>query len=262
MADYPVCEEALIQAQLEREMATVLQVVELGRSIRNQHTLKVKQPLAKLVVFENTKEEMDWDSYKEIIMDELNVKEVAIEHSEAEYMSYQLKLNFKQAGPKFGKQINLVNHWLQNLSNEEVKVFLKDENVACQLSSEEVVIVTLEDVFVEKIPKTGFAGATNGVYTVMMDTNVTAELLEEGMAREFIRAVQEYRKQLNLPVNLRVDIEIECDEELQGVMMKYKELLQENLLMKQLFIMESMQQAEQMQVGNKQVLIHLRANEI
>ncbi|MDC2867029.1 isoleucine--tRNA ligase [Bacillus sp. BP-3] len=262
LADYPVCEEALIQKQLEREMEAVLQVVELGRSIRNQHTLKVKQPLTKLVVFENTKREMDWNSYKEIVMDELNVKEVTIEYSEADYMSYQLKLNFKQAGPKFGKQINTVNHWLQNLSNEEVKVFLKDENGACQLSSGEVVAVTLEDVFIEKIPKTGFADAANGVYTVMMDTHVTDELLQEGMAREFIRAVQEYRKQLNLPVNLRVDIEIECDEELQDVMMKYKELLQENLLMKQLFIKEWMQQAEQIQVGNKQVLIHLRANEI
>ena len=262
LADYPVCEEGIIQIQLEREMAAVLQVVELGRSIRNQHTLKVKQPLAKLVVFENTKQEMDWNSYKEIVMDELNVKEVTIEHSEADYISYQLKLNFKQAGPKFGKQINTVNHWLQNLSNEEVKVFLKDENGACQLSSGEVVIVTLEDVFIEKVPKTGFADATNGVYTVMMDTHVTDELLQEGMAREFIRAVQEYRKQLNLPVNLRVDIEVECDEELQDVMMKYKELLRENLLMKQLFIKEKVQQAEKIQIGNKQVLIHLRANEI
>ncbi|PGZ97471.1 isoleucine--tRNA ligase [Bacillus pseudomycoides] len=262
LTDYPVLDETLIHTQLEKEMAAVLQVVELGRSIRNQHTLKVKQPLAKFVVFEHTKQEMDWDSYKEIVMDELNVKEVTVEHSEAGYMSYRLKLNFKQAGPKFGKQLNTVNNWLQNLSSEEVNAFINSEQATCQLLSGEAVTVTLDDVLVEKVPKAGFADATNGLYTVMMDTNVTNELLQEGMAREFIRAVQEYRKQLNLPVNLRVDIEVQCNEELQYVIMKYKELLQENLLMKQLFIKESIQQVKQVQVGNKQVLINLRVNEI
>ncbi|MEI4828007.1 isoleucine--tRNA ligase [Bacillus sp. FJAT-53711] len=257
LADYPAFEETLINTQLEKEMAAILQVVELGRSIRNQHTLKVKQPLAKLVVFEHEKQEMDWDSYKEIVMDELNVKEVTVEHSEAGYMSYQLKLNFKQAGPKFGKQINTVNNWLQNLCSEEVTAFIYSEQATCQLLSGEAVTVTLDDVFVERVPKAGFAVATYGLYTVMLDTNVTDELLQEGMVREFIRAVQEYRKQLNLPVNLRVNIEIQGDDELQRVVTEYKALLQENLLMKQLLFNESLQNAEQIQVGNKKVLIKL-----
>ncbi|MGF9965872.1 isoleucine--tRNA ligase [Bacillus rhizoplanae] len=257
LADYPAFEETLIDVQLETEMAAVLQVVELGRSIRNQNTLKVKQPLAKLVVFEHEKQEMDWDSYKEIVMDELNVKEVTVEHSEAEYMSYQLKLNFKQAGPRFGKQINTVNNWLQSLSSEEVNAFINSEQATCQLLSGEAVTVTLDDVFVERVPKVGFADATNGLYTVMLDTNVTNELLQEGMAREFIRAVQEYRKQLNLPVNLRVNIEVQGDDELKRVVTEYKALLQENLLMKQLLFNESLQSAEQIQVGNKKVLIKL-----
>ena len=103
LADYPVVNESLLQPKLEAEMDAVLQVVELGRSNRNQHSLKVKQPLAELVLLEHNENDMDWESYRDIVMDELNVKAFHVELDETKYTSYQLKLNFKTAGPKFGK---------------------------------------------------------------------------------------------------------------------------------------------------------------
>ncbi|WP_369899880.1 isoleucine--tRNA ligase [Bacillus manliponensis] len=257
VADYPVCEQSLLNERLEKEMAAVLAVVELGRSVRNEHNLKVKQPLAKIVVLEHKEKNMSWKFYQDIIQDELNVKQVTVEQNDEEHVSYQLKLNFKQAGPKFGKNVNVVKNWLQNLSNEEVQLFVQSQEMVCPLLQGENRVITEADVHVEKVTKAGFADATNGEYTVILDTNVTKELLEEGMAREFIRAVQDYRKKLNLPVNLRVNIELTADEELQSAVTKHKQLLQENLLMKQLLLHDSLEQGEEIEVGTKKVCMKL-----
>ncbi|MCI0764408.1 isoleucine--tRNA ligase [Bacillus sp. TL12] len=257
LADYPVVDEMIIQTKLEQEMDAVLQVVELGRSNRNQHALKVKQPLAELVLLEHHEQKVDWGSYRDIVMDELNVKAFHVELDETKYTSYQLKLNFKTAGPKFGKNVNAVNQWLKQLSQEEVQNFVVDERATHKLVSGEQVIVTLEDVFVEQVPKAGFSNTTNGQYTVMLDTNVTNELLQEGVAREFIRAVQEYRKQLNLPVNLRVDVILDTEDELQRTLTKHKELFEENLLVKQFTFQGLTQDDDEISLGEKKIRIRL-----
>ncbi|MEN1935904.1 isoleucine--tRNA ligase [Paenibacillus sp. 102] len=257
LTDYPAVDETIIQTKLEREMDAVLQVVELGRSNRNQHALKVKQPLAELVLLEHHEQKVDWESYRAIVMDELNVKAFHVELDETKYTSYQLKLKFKTAGPKFGKNVNAVNQWLKQLSQEEVQHFVVDEKAMCKLVSGEEITVTVEDVLVEQVPKTGFSNTTNGQYTVMLDTNVTDELLQEGVAREFIRAVQEYRKQLNLPVNLRVDVTVDTDDELQNTLTKHKGLLEENLLVKQFTFQTLTQEEDEISLGEKKVRIKL-----
>ncbi|WP_410982383.1 isoleucine--tRNA ligase [Bacillus cereus] len=257
LTDYPVVDEMVIQTKLEQEMDVVLQVVELGRSNRNQHALKVKQPLAELVLLDHHEQKVDWGSYRDIVMDELNVKAFHVELDETKYTTYQLKLNFKTAGPKFGKNVNAVNQWLKQLSQEEVQNFVVDERATHKLVSGEQAIVTLEDVFVEQVPKAGFSNTTNGQYTVMLDTNVTDELLQEGVAREFIRAVQEYRKQLNLPVNLRVNVILDTEAELQNTLTKHKDLLEENLLVKQFTFQALSQEDDEISLGEKQVRIKL-----
>ena len=257
LTDYPEADETFIHTKLEEEMDAVLQVVELGRSNRNQHTLKVKQPLAELVLLEHHEQKVDWESYCDIIMDELNVKEFHVELDETKYTTYQLKLNFKTAGPKFGKDVNAVNQWLKQLSQEEVQNFVSMEKAFCKLGAGEEIEVTTEDVVVEQVPKAGFSNTTNGQYTVMLDTNVTDELLQEGVAREFIRAVQEYRKQLNLPVNLRVDVILDTEDELQSTLTKHKRLLEENLLVKQFTFKELTQENDEISLGEKKVRIKL-----
>ncbi|QWG50364.1 isoleucine--tRNA ligase [Bacillus mycoides] len=259
LADYPVVNESLIQPELEAEMDAVLQVVELGRSNRNQHSLKVKQPLAELVLLAHNENDMDWESYRDIIMDELNVKAFHVELDETKYTSYQLKLNFKTAGPKFGKSVNAVNGWLKQLSKEEVQHFVSTERAVYEVAPGEEVVVTAEDVLVEKVAKSGFSNTTNGQYTVMLDTNVTEELLQEGVAREFIRAVQEYRKQLNLPVNLRVDVILDTEEELQQTLTNHKDLLEENLLVKQFTFGHLTNEDDELSLGETKIRIKLNA---
>ncbi|WP_028399671.1 isoleucine--tRNA ligase [Ectobacillus panaciterrae] len=256
LTDYPEYDESLIQVQLQEEMEAVLQVVELGRSIRNSTSLKVKQPLASLTLLSKG-EQMDWSSYKDIVMDELNVKAFDVKQEEREYVSYKLKLDFKKAGPKFGKQTNLINKWLEQASESDAQRFIESGKQEIQVSPGETVTVAMEDVLVEKVPKEGFAAASNGQYTVMMDVTLSEELVQEGVAREFIRAVQEYRKKLNLPVNMRVDIAMHADEEMKRAVEQYKGLLQESLLMKELLISDQVFEAEEVKVGNKKVSIKL-----
>lgn len=256
LTDYPKYDESLIQVQLQEEMEAVLQVVELGRSIRNSTSLKVKQPLASLTLLSKG-EQMDWSSYKDIVMDELNVKAFDVKQEERECVSYKLKLDFKKAGPKFGKQTNLINKWLEQASESDAQRFIESGKQEIQISPGETVTVAMEDVLVEKVSKEGFAAASNGQYTVMMNVTLSEELVQEGVAREFIRAVQEYRKKLNLPVNMRVDIAMHADEEMKRAVEQYKGLLQESLLMKELLISDQVFEAEEVKVGNKKVSIKL-----
>lgn len=256
LSDYPNFDENVINVQLEKEMEAVLQVVELGRSVRNTTSLKVKQPLASLSLLSASKD-MNWALYEDIIKDELNVKQFQEINDEGEFASIKLKLDFQKSGSKFGKLSNVVNKWLQQLTNEEAKQFI-DLGYGEMLSSpEETVRVTNEDVLIEKVPKEGYSSASNGEYTVTLDVALTEDLIQEGKAREFIRAIQDYRKKLNLPINMRVDIIVSADEELQVVISKFTFMLQENLLMRNLVIEEEVLNGVEVKIGEHVALIKL-----
>lgn len=256
LSDYPTYDSSLINAELEQEMAAVLQVVELGRSIRNTTSLKVKQPLASISVLCATST-INWNAYQDIIMEELNIKQFHEVVEEGQFAAIKLKLDFKKAGAKFGKQSNVVNTWLQQLTTEESLLFTKVGYGKFVTASGELEKVSLEDVLVEKIAKEGYSSATNGEYTVTFDVALTPELIQEGMAREFIRAIQEYRKKLNLSVNMRVDIAVCADAELRVVIEKFEYLLQENVLMRNLDIKEQVIDGEEINVGNHIGVIQL-----
>ncbi|MCI1693637.1 DUF5915 domain-containing protein [Aneurinibacillus aneurinilyticus] len=236
---------------------TILQVVELGRSIRNTASLKVKQPLAGLSLIVNKDDRVEWASYTDIVKEELNVKEFRVTEDDERFVSYTLKLDFKKAGPKFGKHINSVNQWLQGLANTEVKQFAEKGEAHFKTPTGDTLTMTAEEVLIEKVPKEGFAVAANGLYTVILDTALTEGLIQEGLARELLRAIQEYRKKLNLPVNLRIDIEMSMDEEMKQVVARYKDLLQENLLMNSLHLCNEIKAGEQLKVGSKLVTVRI-----
>lgn len=257
LTDYPECDETKINKQLEKEMHAVLQVVELGRSIRNAASLKVKQPLASLSLIANEKQPIEWDSYRDIVKDELNVKVFQVKQDDESFVSYKLKLDFKKAGPKFGKHTNSVNEWLQRLSDAQVKELMTSGEECFQTSASDTLTITAEDILTEKVPREGFAVASSGTYTVILDTTLTEELIQEGLARELLRAIQEYRKKLDLPVHLRIDLEMSADQEMRQIVTRYESLLQENLLMNSLQLSDDLKSGEQLQVGTKVVTVRI-----
>ncbi|MEK5038474.1 isoleucine--tRNA ligase [Sporosarcina sp. FSL K6-3457] len=256
LSDYPTYDPNRINEQLENEMDAVLQVVELGRSIRNTTALKVKQPLASISVL-SAMASVNWAAYQDIIMDELNVKQFHEVNDESQFAAIKLKLDFKKAGAKFGKQSNIVHTWLQQLTSEESMAFTKVGHGEMVAASGDVVTVTIEDVLVEKMAKEGYSSAANGAYTVTLDVGLTTELVQEGTARELIRAIQAYRKELQLPINMRVDIAVCTDPELRIVIEKFALLLQENLLMRHLYMRDHVVDGSEMTIGEHTAVIQL-----
>ncbi|WP_047154396.1 isoleucine--tRNA ligase [Aneurinibacillus tyrosinisolvens] len=257
LTDYPEYDGTKINEKLEEEMDAVLQVVELGRSIRNTTSLKVKQPLASLSLILSENQDITWESYSDIVKDELNVKVFQVKQDDESFLSYKLKLDFKQAGPKFGSQTNRVNEWLQGLTNTQVKAFLERGKESFQTPAGTTLTITAEEVLLEKVPKEGFAVASNGMYTVILDTTLTEELIQEGLARELLRGIQEYRKKLNLPVNLRIDIEMSANKKMEQIVTRYEGLLKENVLMNSLKLSSGVEAGEQLKAGSEFVTVRI-----
>lgn len=232
VSDYPKSDEALIDEKLEQEMEAVLEIIELTRSIRNAVGIKTKQPLANLVVVptdESTTSNLA--VYSSIIQEEVNVKEVTFNQAYQDLLQIDLKLNFAVAGQKFGKLVGEVKNKLENLDEAEKVTFMKEGKVLLSLNFGEEITLTTEDVLVEKKGRDGYELAEGSNFLVLLDTTLTQELKEEGLVREFIRAVQTYRKELDLPVDLRVDLFVQVEPWLENVLRNYDDLVQQNLIL-------------------------------
>lgn len=254
LSDFPVHDEKMIDERLEKEMGAVLQVVELGRSVRNTSSLKVKQPLSCLSLM-SSNNYINWKLYEEIIKDELNVKQFEQIDNDEKFVSTTVKLDFKKSGAKFGKQSNAVHTFLQSLEEHQVKQFIQVGFI--EMMKGKQVNVRVEEILMEKVAKEGYASASNGEYTVTLDLTLTEELIQEGIARELIRAIQAYRKQLNLPIDMRVDIAVETDKELQVVIEKYKQMLQQNLLMRNLLLKETISEGTEINIANHSISLQI-----
>lgn len=231
ISDYPQPDETLIDEPLEKDMDAVLQIIELTRSLRNTVGVKIKQPLAQLVVIPTDESSLSHlKKYSAIIKDEMNIKEVKFKSDYQELLQLDLKLNFVAVGPKLGKSLGEVKNKVIKLDDTEKERFVEEKVIQISLNSGETVTLTTDDILIEKKGKVGFELLEGSKFLVLLDTKLTQELKEEGLVREFVRAVQTYRKELNLPVDLRVDLFIETDSWLQNVLIKFDELLQKNLI--------------------------------
>jgi isoleucyl-tRNA synthetase len=255
LADYPVLKEELVNRELEEQMQAILEIVELGRSIRHAKQLKTKQPLAKLVIISNHLDHHAFTSFEEIILDELNVKQLEWADSSNEFIEHQLKLNFKVAGPKLGKTVNEVNQRLLKVSKEEVELFLADGTLTLSLSKGETVLLSREEVIVQKTTNLkGFSEASNRNFTIIMDTNLTKDLLNEGTVRDFIRIIQDLRKQKDLPVDKRIELYLSGPAEFLEIVKGFEALVWKGIVLSTLHF-EEIDQSEKVAVGGYEILV-------
>lgn len=255
LTKYPEEQPELLDQKLENQMQAVLEIVELGRSVRNKHQLKTKQPLAKMAVVSSVQGTEKLVPFEDIIKDELNLKKVEWADSSNDYIEYKLKLNFKNAGPRLGKLVNEVHQLLSQVTAEETEHFLKEESLKVKLKNQEAVELAKEDIVVQKTAVLkGYSEASNRNFTVIMDTTITEELKREGIARDFIRAVQDLRKKMNLPVEKRVDLYVSCSKDLQQLIEEHKPLLNRSIILNNLYFLAA-DQMEVIMVGEEQVLL-------
>lgn len=236
LSDFPKTNNQMIDEQLEEDMSAVLQVIEQTRSLRNSTGLKTKQPLAQLVV-KPTEGSSGTNLYKysSIIKEEVNIKNIIFTDDVSDLMKTEFKLNFPVLGPKLGKKIGEVKRIIERLTDEEKEQFLQKQLLQITLESGERIELKKEDVIINKEGKESFVVFEGDQYVTILDTDLTEELKDEGLVREFIRVVQTYRKELNLPVDLRIDLYVDTDREFKQILKEYNDLIETNLILQDIY---------------------------
>jgi len=196
LCDYPVCNAAYIQEDLEAYMADVLQIVTLGRACRNVASIKNRQPVATLYV---QGRELPQE-YAALIADELNAKQVRFVEDASEFVDYVIKPQMRTLGPKYGKMLNDIRTALQQVDGHRFMRAMEENGEAALELSDQTVTLSKDDVLVSITQRAGFVSQENNGMTVVLDTNLTAELLEEGFVREVISKIQNMRKNAGFEV--------------------------------------------------------------
>ncbi len=221
LCDFPVADKSKVDADIEEQMDALVEAIQLGRACRNTANLKVRQPVQKLYV-KGAKFEK---AYQELCEDELNVKEVVFTDDARAFTTYQLKPQMRTLGPKYGKLLGKIGQKLAELDgNDVVDAFSKGEEVSFMIDDTEVKL-NKDDVLTTPMNKPGFIAAEDRGVTVVLDTNLSDELIREGYAREVISKVQTMRKDAGFEVTDRISLYYEGDDELAAALDAYREMI-------------------------------------
>ena len=214
LCDFPVVDEKMIDKDLEAAMDEVLEAVVLGRACRNESNIKNRQPIGKMYV--KVEKELS-QFYLDIIRDELNVKEIEATDDVSELTNYSFKPQLKTLGRRFGKNINVVKQILADIDGQAAMKELKESgSITITVEGLEEKLAE-EDVLVEAIHMDGYVSNTDHGVTVVLDTNMTPELIEEGFVREIISKIQTMRKEAGFEVMDHIAISYEADEKVSAI---------------------------------------------
>ena len=227
LCDFPVSEETMIDRKLEEDMEDLLEVVVMGRACRNASNIKNRQPIGQMYI----KADFDLSEfYVDIIADELNVKKVTFTDDVRDFSSYSFKPQLKTVGPKFGKQLGEIRTALSeadgNAAMDEV-----NETGALKLAlpSGEVVLEK-DDLLIDIAQKEGYVSESDNKITVVLDTNLTPELLEEGFVKEIISKVQTMRKEAGFQVMDKITVYAKDNEKIIEILNKNGEEIKSAVL--------------------------------
>ena len=219
LCSFPEVKEEQIDLELEKNMDEVLNVVGLGRAARNGSNMKNRQPLAKMYVNADIK----LDGYfKDIIEDELNIKEVVFVDAADELSDYNFKPQLKTLGPKYGKNLGEIRTALSELDGSAAKKELDaNGNIKLNISIGEIDL-TADDLLIEAVQKTGLFSVSDFGVTVAIDTTLTPELIEEGFVREIISKIQTMRKDADFNVTDHIVVSVEGNDKIADIISRNK----------------------------------------
>lgn len=209
LATFPVADDQLIDQDLEEKMAIAQKASSMILGLRRKEKLKVRQPLAKIMVpVLNEHFKAQFEAVESIILSEVNVKEVEYLTDTSGIIKKKIKPNFKTLGPKYGKMMKQIAGAVAQFSQEQIAELEKAESYALQLNEETIELsITDVEIMTEDIP--GWLVSTEGGMTIALDINLSEDLKQEGIAREFINKIQNLRKESNFEVTDRIYIKIE-----------------------------------------------------
>ena len=227
LCDYPVADASMIDRELEEHMKEVLAVVSLGRACRNAASVKNRQPIGKMYV----KAEFDLPaSFVEIIEDELNVREVIFSDSVRDFTTYTFKPQLRTVGPKYGKYLGGIRAALSTLDGNAAMDELEANGTLTLTVDGDALLFTKEDLLIEMTKKAGYESLADGGVTVVLDTNLTEELIEEGFINELISKIQNMRKDSGFEVTDRIAVGIADNDRLADILRRGEEAVMRQVL--------------------------------
>ncbi|TAJ11249.1 isoleucine--tRNA ligase [Marinilabiliaceae bacterium JC017] len=225
LAAFPTCDDSLIDKSLEERMKYAQDISSMVLGLRRKVNIKVRQPLNKIMIpVLDDSFERQVDAIKTLVLTEVNVKELEYLKDTSGVLVKKIKPNFKTLGPKYGKMMKAISGAINSMVQEDIATFEKEGRYVINSNGEEVVI-SLEDVEImsEDIP--GWLVANDGRLTVALDINITPELREEGIAREFINRIQNLRKESGLEVTDKIKLEIQRHDAINVAVEKHQQYI-------------------------------------
>ena len=214
LCDFPVADESLIDKDLEAAMEAVLDIVVMGRAARNAANIKNRQPIGTMFV---KAEKALGEMYQEIIADELNVKKVAFTDDVRDFTSYTFKPQLKTVGPKYGKFLGGIKQYLAEVDGNEAMDTLNASGCITFDVNGTTVVLSKDDLLIDMAQKEGYVSQADNNMTVVLDTNLTEELIEEGFVREVISKIQTMRKEADFEVTDKIVIYVSGNDKVSDI---------------------------------------------
>ena len=252
LCDFPKVEEEHVDKKLEADMDIVLKAVVMGRACRNTANIKNRQPVN--TMFVKAEYELT-DFYKDIIADELNVKKVVFTNDVREFTSYTFKPQLRTVGPKYGKQLGAIKKYLEELDGNAAMDTLQKDGALKFKAGDVEVSLTEEDLLIEMTQKEGYVTEADNSMTVVLDTNLTPELIEEGFVLELISKIQTMRKDAGFEVTDHIRVAFADNDKIEEIAQKHEKEIAGKVLADALSVKNELSVAKEWNVNGENVKI-------
>ena len=257
LCDFPVADEKLIDRKLEEDMKEVLDIVVMGRACRNTANIKNRQPIGSMFV---KADHALTDFYVNIIEDELNVKNVIFTDDVRDFTSYTFKPQLKTVGPKYGKQLGGIKEHLSSLDGNAAMDELKAKGALVFDVAGTEVSLSEEDLLIEMSQKEGYVSEADNYMTVVLDTNLTPGLIEEGFVYEVISKIQTMRKDADFEVMDHIRVAINGNEKIADIVRRNEEAIAQKVLADEILVDTPLEISREWNVNGENVTIGVAKN--
>ena len=252
LANFPEYNEEYIDLELEEKMDSVRTITSLGRKIREEVKIKVRQPLSEAIL--DGKKKAKLESYVPLIIEELNVKNVVFIDDLSEFMNIEVKPNFKLCGKIFGSRMKDVQEALRTLTHEQIKSLENGEDIIIEVAGQDEKI-TAEMVELCITSKEGFSSSSMNNQIIILNTTVSEELKQEGNAREIVSKVQNLRKEKDFQITDRITIYYNGDDEIKEVFTNFNEMISKETLANSIKMCDNTNQ--DLEINDKKIYLNV-----
>ena len=239
LSDFPKCDESLINDTIEEKMDLVRDLISLGRNVREEQKIKVRQPIKEVILDGKNKDILG--DLTDLIKEELNVKEIIFEDDLSKYMNFIVKPNFKEAGKVMGPKMKEFTNFLSNLNEEQINKLRNNETV-----SFDNIDITSNLIDIKIISKEGFNTANMNNNFIILNTSLDEELIKEGYAREFVSKIQNLRKEKDFDIENRIKLYYNSNDYFDSVVEQFNDYIKKETL--------SLEIIKDKNIGNKQLI--------